>query len=151
MNYSKSDRQYVLEKSGGRCNYCRKNLRLGAHGLSQDQGGWHVDHSRPRSGGGSQHRNNLVAACVRCNLRKGARPSSFARAMNGLSAAPLSHARQTRVRLRNSIIGALVGGLLGGPAIVVGACAAIGALLEPDPDPRKLYFGLKKLQDGGAR
>lgn len=61
---------FVFEKSGGRCTYCEKQLSWANYGVRGTRGGWEVDHSRARSNGGTDHGNNLVAACWSCNLDK---------------------------------------------------------------------------------
>lgn len=60
----------VFEKSSGECHYCEKELSL----YNRDRlarGAWEVEHSIARANGGTDHRNNLVAACWTCNLDKG--------------------------------------------------------------------------------
>lgn len=60
--------QDLVAAHGGRCTYCCTELtyELGlAHTAT-------VDHRIPRSRGGTYDRNNLVAACHRCNQAKGA-------------------------------------------------------------------------------
>ena len=54
------DRQAVLEKTGGHCGYCGKELG----------GKFHVDHIYPKHRGGKDDITNLIAACQRCNIRK---------------------------------------------------------------------------------
>jgi hypothetical protein len=58
-------RRKVFDRSEGRCAYCRTPLML--------DGQWHVEHQMPRALGGDDSAANLVAACVHCNLAKGAR------------------------------------------------------------------------------
>lgn len=53
-------RQAVLERDGFRCRYC-------------DKAAAQVDHVTPRSAGGADTLENLVASCGKCNLRKGNR------------------------------------------------------------------------------
>ena len=53
-------RRAVLERDGHSCVYC---------GLRADT----IDHVRPRSRGGLHQWTNVVAACARCNHRKGDR------------------------------------------------------------------------------
>lgn len=53
-------RKGVLRRDGHRCAYC------GAHATT-------VDHVRPRSRGGENSWENLVACCLRCNNVKGDR------------------------------------------------------------------------------
>lgn len=51
----------------GCCNYCRTALAF------DDRKSWHVDHVVPISRGGPHEVSNLVIACARCNMSKGAR------------------------------------------------------------------------------
>ena len=53
-------RRGVLRRDGHRCAYCRRS-------------GTTVDHVMPRSRGGPDSWENLVACCVRCNNSKGDR------------------------------------------------------------------------------
>lgn len=55
-------RQQIFEKSAGKCHYCEVVL--------EQDGGWHVEHMQPRSRGGNDHIDNLVAACAPCNQTK---------------------------------------------------------------------------------
>lgn len=52
----------ILEKTGYRCNYCGRKLTYDA---------LEIDHVIPRSQGGSDDIDNLVASCRFCNRRKG--------------------------------------------------------------------------------
>lgn len=54
-------RQNILRRDGGRCQYCGSRERLT------------IDHVQPKSRGGKDTWENLVAACVPCNNRKGNR------------------------------------------------------------------------------
>lgn len=53
----------VLTRDNFRCRYC---------GASPDASELHVDHMNPRVLGGSDELDNLVTACIMCNLGKGA-------------------------------------------------------------------------------
>lgn len=67
MNYiSAALRQQVIQRAGGRCEYCR---------LSQEgqEATFHIDHVMPVAHGGKTHLDNLALACVSCSLRKAAR------------------------------------------------------------------------------
>lgn len=55
---SREDRLSIYRRDGFRCVYCDSTFHL------------QLDHVRPRSKGGSDHRNNLVTACRACNLAK---------------------------------------------------------------------------------
>ena len=50
----------ILARDGHRCHYCGKPART-------------VDHVLPVAAGGTDDPSNLVAACRRCNARKGSR------------------------------------------------------------------------------
>lgn len=58
-------RRDIFNKCGGTCHYCQEPLTL--------DGKWHVEHQMPRALGGKDDPQNLVAACVACNLTKGDR------------------------------------------------------------------------------
>jgi len=66
VNVSLPLRRAVLNRAGGRCEYC---------GLFQtgQEAQFHVDHIQPMAGGGATALENLALACVSCSLRKGAR------------------------------------------------------------------------------
>lgn len=61
----------IFQKTDGRCRYCGKQLAYSNHGARGRRGAWEVDHSRSRANGGSDHGNNLFAACIACNEDKG--------------------------------------------------------------------------------
>ena len=60
-------RKNVLRRDGFRCQYCNQREKLT------------VDHVVPRSRGGRDQWTNLVAACIRCNNKKGNRTPDEAR------------------------------------------------------------------------
>ena len=60
----------VYEKSGGECSYCEKEIVLYNRDRAS-RGAWEVEHQVPRAKNGTDHLNNLVAACWTCNLDKG--------------------------------------------------------------------------------
>lgn len=67
------ERQTVLARQSGRCEWCGKPL--GEH--------WHLDHHIPQSRGGSRALSNLRAVCPTCNQRKGVLlPEEFALIMS---------------------------------------------------------------------
>jgi len=61
----------IFEKSFGNCAYCDKQLAWTNYGRDGYRGAWEVDHRIPLSRGGTDHLNNLSAACVDCNRAKG--------------------------------------------------------------------------------
>lgn len=66
-------KEAVFNKFNGRCRYCEKQLSFNNYGLNERRGAWQVDHSRSKANGGTNHLNNLFAACIDCNQDKGAR------------------------------------------------------------------------------
>ncbi|MBI5021735.1 MAG: HNH endonuclease [Ignavibacteriales bacterium] len=62
--------ELVFEKANGKCHYCGKQLSWANYGRRDARGGWEIDHSFPRSRGGTDHLNNLVPSCWTCNLDK---------------------------------------------------------------------------------
>ena len=63
-NKVKFNRRNIFARDMNRCQYCGK--KFAAADLS-------LDHVLPRSRGGAMSWENIVCACVRCNVRKGGR------------------------------------------------------------------------------
>ena len=61
----------VYDKTGGCCRYCGKQLAIKNYGARGEHGAWVIDHSIPKSKGGTDHMNNLFPACCDCNEEKG--------------------------------------------------------------------------------
>ena len=61
----KFNRRNIFARDGNRCQYCGKRFPTGELSL---------DHVMPRSRGGGTDWENIVCACVRCNVRKGDGP-----------------------------------------------------------------------------
>ena len=59
-DHQEYSRTAILARWGYRCAYC-------------DAGAEHLDHVQPLSKGGADTESNMVPACARCNLSKGAR------------------------------------------------------------------------------
>lgn len=128
MSYDKKTLRSIYRRTDGRCHLCHRKVVLKNHGRTGEPGAWHVEHSRPHARGGCDHGNNLYAAHIDCNLKKGVLSSRSARAGFGKTRAPYSHAKKKVVRAENTATGvlggALTGGAIGGPP-----GAIIGALL----------------------
>jgi 5-methylcytosine-specific restriction endonuclease McrA len=62
-NFTKEDVLLLIDTQTGTCFYCEEKLGLD----------FHVDHYVPLVRGGCNSAGNIVLACPRCNLRKGAR------------------------------------------------------------------------------
>lgn len=60
----KFNRRNIFARDGNRCQYCGKRFATGELSL---------DHVKPRSQGGGASWENLVCACLTCNVRKGGR------------------------------------------------------------------------------
>jgi 5-methylcytosine-specific restriction endonuclease McrA len=60
----KFNRRNIFARDSNRCQYCGKRFPTGELSL---------DHVLPRSRGGGSSWDNIVAACLKCNVRKGGR------------------------------------------------------------------------------
>ena len=69
--YNRARLYAIYSKTSGYCFYCTKRLTFKNHGRLGRRGAWEVDHGKPESKGGTDHLNNLHAACIECNRRKG--------------------------------------------------------------------------------
>lgn len=105
---------------------------------SRSKRAWEIEHSVPRSKGGTDHGNNLFGAHITCNREKSNYTTQTARRWHGISRAPLSRKKMQQARASNTAGGALIGGLVGlaggGPiGAVLGALggAAIGNSIKP--------------------
>jgi 5-methylcytosine-specific restriction endonuclease McrA len=70
MSIPHSLRQQVIQTANYRCEYCRTSSKLTGTPLV-------MEHILPRSLGGSDERDNLAAACYRCNEFKGAKTAAL--------------------------------------------------------------------------
>ena len=60
----KFNRRNIFARDGNRCQYCARKFPTGELSL---------DHVKPRSQGGGASWENLVCACLNCNVKKGGR------------------------------------------------------------------------------
>lgn len=140
MAYTPAQLRAIYDRTTGKCHICHKKLAITNYGRSGQRGCWEVEHSRPRAKGGSDHGNNLYAACIPCNRSKQAGSTKAARARNGKSRAPLSRERRSRERSSSTLTGAAlgaVGGLPFGPlGVVVGGLigGVVGSSVDPDAE-----------------
>lgn len=70
MSIPKELRRQVIHEAGHRCEYCQTSSRLTGTPLV-------IEHIQPRSLGGTDDRENLAAACYRCNEFKGAKTAAL--------------------------------------------------------------------------
>lgn len=128
----------IYRRTDGQCHICRKRLCFGNYGAVGKRGAWEIEHSRPRSKGGTDHLNNLYAACISCNRSKSNGTTASARGANGYRTAPLSEKRKNGNAWTGGAVGALaflfVPPPLRLPAAVVGGVvgAVAGKSYEPD-------------------
>ena len=128
----------IYQRTDGQCHICRKRLCFVNYGAIGKRGAWEIEHSRPRSKGGTEHLNNLYAACISCNRSKGNTTTASARGANGYRTAPLSLEKKNRNAWAGGAIGAFVFLLVPPPlrlaAALVGGVvgAVVGKSYEPD-------------------
>ena len=127
MAYDLESRRKIFDRADGNCHICHRKLSFANYGIDGAKGAWHVEHSKPRSKGGTDHGNNLYPAHISCNLEKSDFTTRTARAWHGTKKAPLSKAKKQKIREGNADAGTLVGGVLGAMAGPIGIFA--GALL----------------------
>jgi hypothetical protein len=139
LTFDKKKLDAIYQKTDGYCHLCRKKIARKNYGNTVARGAWEVEHSKPRSKGGTDHGNNLYAACITCNRSKGNSSTRTARSKNEFKGAPYSAA----MKKKNAVFGAGIGGalawLLVPPPIKAGAALIgivaggfFGANTEPD-------------------
>lgn len=139
MAFTNDELSRIYNRTNGRCHICHCSLSYSNYGHHGSRGSWHVEHSRPRALGGTNHGNNLYAACIPCNLAKGTHHTRTARGWNGNTRAPYSGQKLRAKRETNTAGGALIGAglglLIGGPigALVVGF---LGGAIGNDSSPK---------------
>jgi len=120
----------IFAKTDGKCHLSGQDLIFSNYGIVGARGAWEIEHSVPKSRGGTDHLNNLFPASISANRAKGNGTTRAARVGYGLTRAPLSEQRKEEVRQSNAWKG-LGLGLLGIPLgpIGVGLLATIGAFI----------------------
>lgn len=129
MAYDKETLRTIYNRTSGYCHLCRKKLSFTNYGRAGEKGAWHVEHSIPQAKGGTDHGNNLYAACIDCNLEKGTHTTQTARAWNDRSRAPLSRKKRSEARTNNAIAGGIIGGVIGGALLGLIELGPVGALI----------------------
>ena len=82
LTYSEEYLWRIFDKTDGYCYHCGKKLSWRNYGNINGKAGWEVDHSIPKSRGGTDHLNNLVPSCIRCNREKNDLTSKEYRTLN---------------------------------------------------------------------
>lgn len=136
MAYSEERLRQIFKKTDGRCHICWKRLSFFTYGKPN---GWQVEHSNPRTNGGSDRLSNLYPAHAACNLDKGTKTSRTARSWHNKTKAPLSRERKEGIREKNrwglGAVGAVTGGAIAGPmgAVLGGIFGALaGNQIKPE-------------------
>lgn len=113
----------VFDRTDGHCHLCGKKLAWKNYAQPGTRGTWEVEHSVPQVAGGTDRLNNLYPACISCNRSKGAESTKSVRARNGRTRAPYSREKKDEIRGRNTILGGLIGLLVG--AVLIGRVGAL--------------------------
>jgi hypothetical protein len=139
MAFSEEQLKNIYDRTSGYCHICRKKLAFKNYGCIGARGAWEVEHSRPKSRGGTNRLNNLYAACISCNRSKNNSSTRAARAANGNRKAPLSVSARKRAKTGNAVAGGVFGVIAGSVFGPVGAIigGAIGAKLGHKKNPDK--------------
>lgn len=127
MAYDNDRLNSIYDKTDGCCHICHKKLSFTNHGKRGGKGAWHVEHSKPKAKGGTNHLNNLFPACIDCNSEKGVMHTRTARGWNSNTRAPYSAAKKKQIKTDNTVGGVFVGGVIG--ALFGPAGMALGAAL----------------------
>jgi hypothetical protein len=125
MARSKAELRRIYERTSGYCHLCHRKMSFTNYGQFGERGAWEVEHSIARANGGTDHGNNLYAACIPCNRSKCDGSTRAARALNGKTRAPLCKEKREEEQVTNAVIGigagAIVGYLFGPLGAVAGA------------------------------
>jgi hypothetical protein len=139
MKFTDEKLNDIFDRTDGKCHICHKKLVFKNYGLLNGRGAWEVEHSNPQAMGGTNKLNNLYPSCIFCNRSKGAGTTRAARAMNGKTKAPMSAKKKGKKRVENTLVGAVIGGVLASLAgkrkVPIGI--ALGALIGNAQDPEE--------------
>ena len=137
MAYTRTELRRIYDRTSGYCHLCHGKMSFTNFSRLGRKGAWEVEHSVPRSKGGTDHGNNLRGAHINCNRQKSDFTTQTARRWHGITRAPLSRDQKKQAQASNTARGALIGGLVGliaGPeGAVLGSMlgAAIGNSIKP--------------------
>ena len=140
MSHDTVTHRAIYYRTDGYCHICHSKLSLTNYGAVGERGAWEVEHSRPRARGGTDHGNNLYAACISCNRDKSDSSTRTSRRWHGNTRAPLSKVTKKKIRGENAVACGVIGGLVGLVGGPVGAAigAAIGASVGKSIKPPKV-------------
>lgn len=140
MDYSKERLKLIFNKTDGRCHLCGGGLYFSNFGSLEKKGAWEIEHSIPKSKGGTDHLNNLFPAHIDCNRSKSNRSTRSERTKYGRTRAPYSAEKIEQIRAENTLLGGGIGLTLGfflrltnpGIALLTLLGSAIGNLTDVD-------------------
>lgn len=134
-------------RTTGYCYLCGKNLAFKNYASSGSRGAWEIEHSKPRSQGGTNPLNNLYPACISCNGSKGNKANRKVRSKHDAKRVPLTKTNKKIAKKQNAVSGGVTGTIAGNVigsvtglvGIRVGAVIGglIGAKLDHDKNPDK--------------
>jgi len=130
----------IYDRTHGCCHICRKKLSFTNYGVRGAKGSWEIEHSIPKAVGGTNHLNNLFAACMPCNRSKGAKSTRSVRQIHGHTRAPYSKEKKQQIRNSNILAGVTLFGIIGaGIAGPIGGIigAVIGSEIGRNKSPNR--------------
>ena len=136
MNNVPTNLVRIFKRTDGYCHLTGQKLALSNYGKFGERGAWEIEHSVPRSKGGTNHLNNLFPAGISANRSKADGSTRMMRLQYGLSRAPLSRERKDAKREENQWGGLALGALIGLPLgpVGVGIFAVLGALIASEAE-----------------
>lgn len=139
MKFSEQQLRKIFEKTDGYCHLCHKKLAFKNRGKYGERGAWHVEHTKAKAIGGTDHLNNLMASCISCNLEKGVWPAKVIRYKKAVARAPYSKKMKEYLKKQNITTGYILGGVLGSTIGPVGMIlgSTFGGLIGRVNSPNK--------------
>jgi hypothetical protein len=113
MKHTPEQLRWIYDRTDGYCHLCGRKLAFKNFGRIGERGDWERDHNWTRADGGTDHLNNLYAACSYCNRSRGKRPARSVRAVSGLRRIPMSRRKREQKEERDAFVNdVLTAGLL---------------------------------------
>ena len=137
MTYDDETLRRIYDRTDGNCHICCGKLCFSNYANHGSRGAWEVEHSVPRSQGGTDRLNNLYAAHISCNRSKATQCTKKVRSQHGRKRAPYCREKKAKIRRSNTLTGGMIGGAIGSIGGPLGTAigAAIGAKIGRDIDP----------------
>ncbi|MCU0435377.1 MAG: HNH endonuclease [Bacteroidia bacterium] len=137
MGYTTERLEQIFDKTDGHCHLCHGKISFTQYGKNSSSG-WEVEHSVPKSKGGTDNLKNLFPAHITCNRSKKDKSTKTVRSEYRHTRAPYSREVKQSIKRNNSTAGAIVGGSVGAifdpVGILFGAIigGAIGSANSPE-------------------